>query len=466
MTEDRPAGRPRPAKGGASEPPWHLRGNYAPVIDESTVTELEVVGEIPPQLQGRYLRNGPNPRNGLSGHWFFGNGMLHGVALRDGRALWYRNRYVRTGRFADPDAQLVGADGSVDRVHSSAANTNVVRHAQRILALEEAHVPWEVDPQLETVGPVDFGGRLTTAFTAHPKMCPDTGEMLAFGYAFMPPYLTYHRVSADGELVQSVEVPVPGPTMMHDFNITRNHVIFMDLPVVFDLALASRATMPYRWDDEYGARLGVMARDGGQAAPEVTWFDIEPSYVFHPVNAYERAGGDEIVIDVARYPSLWRGGSNDFDGLALLHRWVIDRPGGRVTEEPLDDRPAEFGRVADRVVGHQYRYGYLLATRAGEGELGLSNELLKYDLHAGTKESHDFGKGRHPGEAVFAANPAAPTNAAEDDGWCLTIVHDQGTDCGELAILDAADFSARPVATIKLPTRVPYGFHGNWMADA
>jgi carotenoid cleavage dioxygenase-like enzyme len=351
---------------------------------------------------------------------------------------------------------------NLDR-HASAANTHVILHAGRILALEEGHFPWQVDELLDTVGAHDFGGRLTTAMTAHPKICPETGEMLFFGYGQLPPYLTYHRVNAAGELVQSTAVEVKGPTMMHDFNVTRNFVVFMDLPVVFDLDLAKKGTMPYTWDDNYGARLGVMARDGSSTT--VQWFDIDPCYVFHPMNSYERVGrnGTEIVLDVARFRSMWRKGSEAFDNAAVLHRWVIDLTFGTVREEPLDDRPAEFARVADDVIGLTNRYGYMTATRPGNGDALFSTELFKYDLSTGSKDVHHFGAGRRPGEGVFAPDMSAGRERAEDDGWVMTYVHDAPNDTSELVIIDAKDFAAAPVARVKIGRRIPFGFHGSWL---
>ena len=212
--------------------PVHLRGNGRPVTEERTITDLTVRGTIPPELDGRYVRNGANPFTGTSSHPFFGDGMVHGVRLRDGAAEWYRNRYVRTPFIADPGLDILDPSVVMD-ITASKANTHVVGHAGRILALEEGHVPYVLDGLLDTVGPTDFAGVLTGSFTAHPKICPVTGELLAFGYSPLPPYLRYLRVSADGQLVQTEEITVGGPTMMHDFNVTRNHVIFMDLPAVF-----------------------------------------------------------------------------------------------------------------------------------------------------------------------------------------------------------------------------------------
>jgi carotenoid cleavage dioxygenase len=280
------------------KPAAWLDGHLAPVPDETDAYNLRVTGTLPPGLTGRYFRNGPNPKPGEpSGHWFTGHGMLHGVRLRDGRAEWYRNRWVQTEAFTE-GKPFVRDDYSFDR-RAVRANTHVVPHAGKIWALVENGFPYEVTPELGTAGPCDFGGRLTTARTAHPKEDPVTGDLLFFGYGVFPPYLTYHRLSADGTLVESREVEVPGPTMMHDFAITEHHVVWLDLPVVFDLdmALAGTSGLPYRWDDGYGARLGVMPRDGSGG---VRWFDVDPCYVFHVGNAHEDAAG-RIVLDGARY---------------------------------------------------------------------------------------------------------------------------------------------------------------------
>jgi carotenoid cleavage dioxygenase len=439
-----------------AETPWHLRGNLAPVFDEIDAYDLPVEGAIPRELHGRYLRNGPNPKSGTSPHWFLGNGMIHGVRLENGRAVWYRNRYVRTPLLERPSTPMVDASGQVDR-RNSLANTHVISHAGRILALEEGHFPFQLTPDLETVGYVDFDGKLTTAMTAHPKVCPETGELLFFGYSWRPPFLTYHRVDASGKLVQSEEITVPGPTMHHDWNVTRNHVVFMDLPVCFDLELAMKGTMPYRWKPEYGARLGVMPRTGRDA--DVVWYEIEPCYVFHPLNAFE--DGDRIVLDVSRYPHMWRTDSDDF-ATATLWRFTIDRAAGKVIEEQLDERPCEFGRVADRVVGLRNRYGYAVQTGDSPDGLDFGNALLKYDLATGKAQEHVFGRGRAAGEGVFA--PAGP-RAGEDEGWLIAYVYDEARNASDLVILDAQRFDAKPVASVHLPRRVPAGFHGSWVPD-
>ena len=440
------------------EKPWFLTGNYAPIGSETTAHDLDVTGSLPPGLSGRYLRNGSNPARGAAAHWFFGDGMVHGIRLEGGRATWYRSRWVRTTKL---EKGLEATDeASMFDPTASAANTHVLAHAGRIWALEEGHLPYELSPDLDTVGPDDFGGRLTTAFTAHPKRCPETGELHFFGYGVMPPYLTYHVLDASGDLVHSAPITVPGPTMMHDFMITREHAIFMDLPVVFDLDALGRGEVPLHWDDDYGARIGVLPRFGTDR--EVRWFEVDPCYVFHPLNAYD--DGDRVVLDVVRHDRMFdQARLGPDEGPPALCRWTVDPAAGVVKEERLDDRPAEFPRVDERVVGRPHRYGWAASLTMSDDGLGFDGSaVVKYDLERGTSERHELGTGCSTGEAVFI--PSAP-EAPEDDGWVMSLVYDATTDRSDLVILAATDITGEPVATVHLPQRVPYGFHGNWVPD-
>ncbi|MGW1373277.1 carotenoid oxygenase family protein [Streptomyces sp. NPDC002446] len=443
---------PSPTTASASTAPApHMAGNFAPVQQELTAYDLPVTGAIPPELSGWFLRNGPNPRDAATPHWFFGDGMVHGLRLEGGRAVSYRNRWVRTSTFTD-GACPVDAQGRRDLV-AGVANTHIVRHAGRTLALVESSFPYEIDcrpgHELETIGSHDFGGRLTTAMTAHPKACPTTGELHFFGYGgATPPYLTYHRADAAGELVISRPIDVPAPTMMHDFHLTAGHVIFMDLPFVHD---RRHPGLPYRWDPEYGARLGVLRRD--DPFGEVRWLAIDPCYVFHALNAHDD-GEHRIVLYVSRYA--------DFGGRTppCLWRWTIDLASGTVAEEQLDDQFCEFPRVDDRLTGQRARFGHAIAAEA-PGNGNIPGALLRYDLRTGAVTRHDFGPGRTPGEAVFAPADDRP----DGPGWLITYVYDAATDSSDLVVLDAEDISADPVAMVHLPQRVPYGFHGNWLPD-
>ena len=456
--------------------PLHVTGHLAPVPDEIDALDLPVEGSLPPELRGRLLRNGPNPLPGEpSGHWFDGHGMVHGLRLDGGRATWYRNRWVRTKALAGQSPMR--ADGSKDLTVEK-ANTHVIAHAGKILALVESGFPHVLTPELETLGTTDFGGRLTTAMTAHPKVDPVTGELHFFGYALTAPYVTYHKLSAAGELVTSAPIAVPGPTMMHDFAITEQHAVFLDLPITFNPERVADSPLPFDWDDAYGARIGIMPLD---EPGRVRWFDVDPAYVFHVGNAHTDNRG-RVVLDAARYAGAdaawaWQHVGNPLAstgvpardgltgsaavhdmGLARLHRWTLDPATGTVDEVALDERGIEFPTIDDAVVGRESRYRYAVS---GGGPNAAA--IVKFDTGAGVVAEHALGRDVVAGEAVFVGS--AEAHRAEDDGWLLTIASRRDGSGSKLLVLDATDVGGAPVATVTLPRRVPAGFHGSWIAD-
>ncbi len=458
--------------------PWHLRGNYAPVLSEVDAVDLPVHGALPHELNGRYFRNGANPKNGPTMHWFAGDGMLHGIRLREGRAEWYRNRWVRTKALDGVD-RMDMSTGTFD-LTVGLANTHVVRHAGRILALEEGSFPNEVSPDLDTLGPCDFDGRLHTPFTAHPHTCPETGEMHFFGYELVSaPFVTYHVVDRDGTLVHSQPIEVGGPTMVHDFAISRHYAIFLDLPVVFDLDLALTGTMPFQWRESYGARIGLLHRDRARVGEAPRWFDVPLCYVFHIMNAWDDGTDDteatSVWLDAGRHATMWAGGPDSFEP-CFMHRWRFDLHTGQVHEEQLDDVSHAFPRIDDRLTGLPNRFGWAVAPRDGNingsingsrngsrnGDMDAASCIVKYDLHTGARSVHDFGPTSQSGEPVFVP---AGDDAAEDDGYLVTYVHDAATETSKFVVLHAADMTAAPIATVPLPQRVPHGFHGSWFAD-
>jgi carotenoid cleavage dioxygenase len=446
------------AEPAVTNQPWFLRGNWSPIQQERTETQLTVQGSIPPDLSGVYLRTGPNPKSGTGEHWFLGDGMVHGIRLSGGKAQWYKNRFLQTPDITDPLGDPGAGLGDLRR---GKGNTHVVAHNKKILCLEEAHWPWEIDGQLNTVGCENFSEALTCSMTAHPKICPTTGEMLAFSYFnFTQPYLNYIRIGADGALKQLEGIELPQMVMMHDFSITENYVVFMDLPLALDLELLATG-IPFRFKRESGARLGVMPRNG--TSRDVRWFEIEPCYVFHQVNAWDK--DSVITLYVSRQNSAFGADSGDYSEVGRLHRWTIDLTRGTVSEQPIDDRPADFGRVNYTMVGRESRFGYLMALD-GEGnseEPVYGPRLYQYDLHTGKCAEHYLGDGTRGAEPVFV--PASNAKA-EDEGWVLSLVHSETTGKSRLIIVDAQNFAAPPVAMIELPFRVPYGAHGNWVADS
>jgi len=435
---------------------WHLHGNWAPVEKELSEYDLEVKGEIPKDLSGLFVRNGMNPVSGYSDHWFFGNGMLHGVYLEDGKAS-YKNRYVRTPYYEN-DLNVMSSFGDLA---ASPANTHIVNHAGKLLALEETSLPWELNKDLETLGVEDYKGKLNTAMTAHPRVCPETGEMLFFAYSMMgEPYLYYYRVSKEGELVQSEPIEIPRPVMMHDWNITRNYVVFMDLPIVSDMDLAVTTGSPFGFKPECGARLGVMPRDGNNS--DVRWFDIDPCFVFHSFNSFEE--GNKIVLYVSRQQEAMVGGFKDIYGgettVARLWRWVIDLDTGTVSEEQLDDGACDFPRVNDNRIGLHSDFGYCMQIKTDVENLTFGENLFKYKLDTGERIDHHLGNNVAGGEPVFAPKPGS---TEEDEGWILSLVHERETRRSKLVIIDAQSFDKEPVAEVIIPQRVPYGAHGSWI---
>ncbi|NBE95273.1 carotenoid oxygenase family protein [Nonomuraea sp. KC401] len=439
----------------------------APVTEEVTAYDLPVSGTLPPELNGRYLRNGPNAL-GLddpgASSLFLGTGMVHGVRLRDGRAEWYRNRWVRSAMVA----QALGEQprrGPVFEGMDFASNTHVIGHAGRTLALVESGPrPYELSDDLETVGPFDFGGTLPAGYAAHTKLDPRTGELHAITYRWGRPDAVEHIVVGADALVSSArEVPVTGGPMMHDFALTGKYVILYDLPVIASTDAAGGSMVPYAWDGTHGARLGLLPRDGSG----VRWLDIEPCWIYHTLNAYD--DGDRVVIDVIRYPQAFDMAKFEGTGTPTLDRFTVDLTGGKVAEQRLHDRAQEFPRVDERVVSAPHRYGYTAVSTtvpAGVEDLqdldddAFGSVLLKHDLVRGTVETHGFGRDAAVGEAVFVPSSAG---AAEDDGYVMAFVHDPDRGASDLVILAAQDFTGAPIATVHLPVRVPLGFHGSWI---
>jgi carotenoid cleavage dioxygenase len=437
----------------------YVRGNFAPVHDEVTAFDLPVSGEIPAELDGRYLRNGPNPIGdvGPDYHWFTGDGMVHGIRIRGGQAEWYRNRWVRTPGIAEalgeaPPPSPYGAD-----VRIFGANTNIVGHAGRTFAIVEAgSPPVELSNELETVGATDLDGTLEHPFSAHPKLDPATGELHVATYFWgWGNVVRYLVVSPEGRVVHSADIECQGGTMIHDIGMSENHVVIMDLPCTFDLDEAmAGSSFPYGWRSEYQARMGVLPKGGDGA--EIKWFDIDPCYVFHPLNTFERPDGS-VVMDAIRHPRMFdrdRNGPNE--GATTLTRFVLDPATGRASEELLDDRPTEFPRMNETLQGRPNRYGYAVDI----GDVFEPGDTVKYDLADGTTETLAHGPGRFSLEPVFIPRAGG---SAEDDGWLMQVVYDAGRDGSDLVITDARALSGGPVATVTLPQRVPFGFHGNWV---
>ncbi|MBN4047616.1 carotenoid oxygenase family protein [Acidimicrobiaceae bacterium AH-315-P05] len=438
----------------------YLTGNYAPVSEEITATDLKVEGVIPAELDGRYIRNGPNPASETvpdNFHWFTGDGMVHGVRIRGGKAEWYRNRYVRGPETSAALSEEPLPDPFGGEKGLSSPNTNVIGHAGRTFAIVEAGgIPMELDYELNTLGYCDFDGTLPYAFSAHPHLEASTGELHTVAYYWgWGNQVQYIRSGVDGKVVQTVDVPTTGSPMVHDMAFTDRYILILDLPCVFDLddAMAG-SSLPYRWKEDYPARIGLLRRDGG--ADDVVWCEIDSCYIFHPMNAYDDADGN-VVLDAIRHPKMFATkvtGPNE--GVPLLERWTLNPATGCSSQTNISEIGQEFPRLNEANFGKPYRYGYTV----GANERLDPHALLKHDMNTGEVLRHDV-PGRQHLEPVFVPREGA---TAEDDGWIMAYAYNVEANSGEVVIIDAQDFAADPIATITLPQRVPFGFHGNWVS--
>jgi carotenoid cleavage dioxygenase-like enzyme len=453
------------------------RRNIAPIPFEADAPHLEITGELPRELNGTLYRNGPNPQFSSPGaHWFVGDGMLHAFHLQNGKAS-YRNRWVRTPKWLAehdagralfggfgrklPDAPAAITDGGV-------ANTNIIYHAGRLLALEEGHLPTEIEPHtLATRGYCDYDGRIKAPFTAHPKIDPKTGELVFFGYNAsgpLTPTLTFGAVSASGTVTRLDRFEAPYASMVHDFIVTENHLLFPILPVTGSLTRAMAGQPPYAWEPDKGAYVGVMRRNG--TANDIVWFRGEASYVFHVMNAWEDSG--RIIADVMQFeeaPLFPHPDGRPTDpkkSRARLCRWEFDLAGNsdRFSQTYLDDLTGEFPRIDDRRAGLKSGHGWYACAnpdrQVGEWLSGIAH----VDGDGARRGRYVLPSGDTISEPVFVART---DDAAEGDGWLLAVVWRARDNCSDLAVFNATDVAAGPIALVHLGHRVPDGFHGNWV---
>ncbi|MEM6635800.1 MAG: carotenoid oxygenase family protein [Pseudomonadota bacterium] len=430
---------------------------FSPVSAELTIEEPDVDGTIPGELRGLYVRNGPNPAGEISPHqhYFSGDGMLHGVCIEDGKAKWYRNRFVRAGAVpgtlgeADPG-------GPVSSGLDVSPNTNIVEFADRLYATIEAGASMvEVSRELATVSRSNLNGTLPHGFTGHHKVDPFDNDIHAVTYSSkIGKNALYQRLSPSGQLLNQITVPLSGMTQIHDMSITENYAIIYDLSVVFSTLALLQSTLPIAWDGKKDCRIGVIPKSGD--AGDVRWFSVPPCYAYHAMNAFETEGGD-IVIDVSRYA---RASEKDRygplgDTEPTIEHWVLPMSGSgtEAIEERMFDLPLDFPKISPRVEGRPYRYGY-----AVEATLAPSfNRAVKLDFHTGAVQYQDFDGGM-ASEMTFV-----PKGQEEDDGWLMGFVFQPDRQRSRLVIMEARDFEAEPVASIWIPSQyVPIGTHGGW----
>ncbi len=467
-----------------------LCGRFEPVRTEIDASDLPVQGELPRDLSGAYFRNGPNPRFAPLGSYTYpleGDGMVHGLWLEEGRAR-YANRWVRTrgmaaeeqaghalyGGLLTPafvDMTLLGPDPDPGWPFRLDPFINVVCHAGRYLALEEGTPPYEITPELGTVGLYDFGGALP-GMCAHPKFDPVTGEMVLFRYDVEEPYLTWAVVGPDG-IVTMGPTPVSGVDrgyMVHDFAITEHYVVLVIGPGVLDVEAMLSGGAVLQWRPELGTRIAVIPRDGSHGP---RWIETEAFWVWHFANAYEanaheanahEAGGADdlrIVVDFPWWSSLGFAVEQSEPLRGSLARATLDPERCRIDLSHVEERATEFPRIDDRLVGRPHRY-LTVVSNSGRAELvrGEHDQLVRYDMASGRSQAFDC-------EAVVGEVVFAPRSGATDelDGYYLAFASSVGAErSARFLVWDATHFPAPPLAEVVIPQRVPNGLHGNWFA--
>lgn len=436
-----------------------LSGNNYPVFEERYIKNLRVSGEIPEDIKGIFLRNGPNPRYKPRNYNypFSGDGMLHGIFFDENR-VDYRNKWVQTSRLqADKKA---GEDVSDN---GSFSNTNVLQFADKILSLADVGQPYELDSELNTLG-IWGKNRGTNRIVAHPRIDHKTGEMHFFSYSmFTAPYLTYVVLDKNGELLRDQAIDIPSGSMIHDCALTENYAIFFDCPVVPNLDKARKGENPFEWKPEKGTVVGIIDRNDASKPPKL--LTTEPFFVWHFMNAFEKDGA--LLIDLVRHNLVpFTSASREYKYLpTTLHRMMVNLGDYSIKHQDLDNSRIEFPTIDVRRTGEDYRFGYAPIIHPDHLNKKLPeyfSQLAQYDIKNGTSRIHTYGKNRYSGEAVFV--PKSGTND-DAEGYVMSFVYDESTQKSDIVILDPLNFDKEPIATIHLPFRVPNGLHGNWIGS-
>jgi carotenoid cleavage dioxygenase len=464
----------------------YLHGVYAPTTVETQSDHLEIIsGEIPKDLNGAYLRNGPNPvyQPKHNHHPFDGDGMLYGIYFRDGKAS-YRNRWIHTEAFEKEaeagEAIWPGVMGPFDFnlpgfPIKDTSNTDVMFFNNHIMSLwYNAGIPYQLDPRtLETTGRENLNGQLKRALSAHSKVDWEKEELIYFDYFDEFPYMSYGIADRNGKVIHEQPIELPGPRLPHDIGVTPNFVILHDCPFFHDVDLLERTNKRVNtFHRDMPTRFGVQPRYG--KGDEVQWFECEPCYILHVVNCWEE--GDWVIQVGCRSTNpMPKADAEDGDLSHMLaymrleanmYIWKFNLKTGEVVEGDIDTLNTEFCRSNPLYMGYKSRYSYnqYIMTKADDNVGTLAfGALLKYDIEAGTLQRYDYGKGVFGSEAPFCPRQGATRDNAEDDGYLVNFVTDTNDWQSYCLIFDAHNITPGPICKLRLPHRLPYGFHANWV---
>lgn len=455
-----------------------LSGNYAPIHDELDLENLEVIGKIPEDLSGVYMRNGPNPEfEPISYTYpFDGDGMIHAIYIKNSKAS-YKNRFVLTpGLLAERKAGQALYGGILNPIipeskyfddkkdispFKNGAFIHVIRHANKYIAMYEGDVAFEIDRDLKTIGKWHPDGEKNIEIGPHTRLDPENGELWLINYSFEKPYLKVYTLDKTGKIIKNVDINKPYSTMMHDFVLTKNYVIFFDCPLVLDIEKSMRGQIPISWEPQRGTRIGIMNRKTNQTE----WFETEPFFVFHFANAYEK--NNNIIIDYIRHEDFDLNETSSKakeDIPPFLYSTKIDLESKKIIHEKLCSNPCEFPRIREDLNSLENRYIYFPANKSNSSinSDNCNNSIVKFDKINKSYSLHDYGKDINIDEAVFAPKN---NSKSEDDGYIMQFIYNKITKKSEFVILDAKNIEREPIARVLLPRRVPHGLHGSWLVD-
>jgi len=489
----------------------YLQGNFAPIVKEEFHPDLEIEGEVPPELNGAILiRVGPNaaykPLDMKYHHWIDGTGMINAFYFRNGK-VDYRNRFVNTFKMQHNRKHRRSLFGGVRSLQKTTwkgwnilqfgifnllylgirrffhlgpttgqfdkispimnnSNTNVLLQNGYVLSLDEVGKPYIIKPDtLETLGEFDYHGTLNRNNSAHPLTDPFNGHSYTNSYSPIPPYLKFYEITPEARVSFEIDVDVPYPAMVHGFSMSEKYYVFYHLPAVYHKENLGTHE-PIRWEPEYGAYIGVLPRD--ERSAKIRWFKIPVCWVFHNMNSYDE--GDKLVTFVAKFPRIpmfgldTRNPSPPFTEQpgSQFAKWTLDLKTGDFEEEIINPHLVEFPVMDERFLTRKQQHGWYTALLDDVQQYGLWNTVCHYDFVQEKEERYYAGKHHYVGEALFTPKHK---DSPEGEGYIMTIKYNLMENKSEVIVLDAQNVAAGPIARIKVPRRIEYDFHGSILRD-